>query len=108
MSCKLDFSCTDRNLSSVYFTSKRVSKASVGKNPFGVNMCAIIVLHENGKGYASLESVCGYMNLVPPMNVNAFNKLMSDIVSSYNKAAEEDMNTDGNSSVGLTLMVKSL
>ena len=33
------------------------------------------------------------MNLVPPMNVNAFNKSMSDIISSYNKAAEESMNT---------------
>ena len=41
-----------------------------------------------------LESVCGYMNLVPPMNVNAFNKSMIDIISSYNKTAEESMNTD--------------
>ena len=56
-------------------------------------MRAIIVLRENGKGCAGLESICGFMNLVRPMNVNAFNKSMSDIISSYNKAAEESMNT---------------
>ena len=36
-------------------------------------MHAIIALRENGKGYTGLESVFGYMNLVPPMNINAFN-----------------------------------
>ena len=36
-------------------------------------MRATIALRENGKGYAGLESVFGYMNLVPPMNINAFN-----------------------------------
>ena len=77
LSCKLEFSCRD-------YTSKKVIKASTGKNPFEVNMRAIIALRENGKGYAGLESVCGYMNLVPPMNVNSFNKFMGDIISSYN------------------------
>ena len=75
-------------------------------------MRAIIALRENGKGYAGLESVCGYMNLVPTMNVNAFNKSMSDIISSYNKTAEESMNTaadeKGNSGVVLMLMIQSL
>ena len=77
LSCKLEFSCRD-------YTSKKVIKASTGKNPFEVNMRPIIALRENGKGYAGLESVCGYMNLVPPMNVNSFNKSMGDIISSYN------------------------
>ena len=77
LSCKLKFSCRD-------YTSKKVIKASTGKNPFEVNMRPIIALRENGKGYAGLESVCGYMNLVPPMNVNSFNKSMGDIISSYN------------------------
>ena len=54
-------------------------------------MRAILALPENGKEYAGFESVCGYMNLVPPMNVNTFNKSMSDIISSYNKTAEESM-----------------
>ena len=59
------------------FTSKKVSKASVGKNPFDVNLRAIIALREIcRKGYAGLESVCDYMNLVPPMNVNAFNNTL--------------------------------
>ena len=33
------------------------------------------------------------MNSVPPMNVNAFNKSLGDIISSYNKTAEDSMNT---------------
>ena len=77
LSCKLEFSCRD-------YTSKKVIKASTGKNPFEVNMRAIIALRVNGKGYAGLESVCGYMYLVPPMNVNSFNKSMGDIISCYN------------------------
>ena len=86
LSCKLEFSCRD-------YTSKKVIKASTGKNPFEVNMRAIIALRENGKGYAGLESVCGYMNLVPPMNVNSFNKSMGDIISSYKQCAEDKMNS---------------
>ena len=30
------------------------------------------------------------MNFVPPINVNAFNKSLGDIISSYNKTAEEN------------------
>ena len=86
LSCKLKFSCRD-------YTSKKVIKASTGKNPFEVNMRPIIALRENGKGYAGLESVCGYMNLVPPMNVNSFNKSMGDIISSYKQCAEDKMNS---------------
>ena len=73
--------------------SKKVSKASAGKNPFDVNMCAIIARRENGKGYAGLESVFGYINLVPVMNVNSFNKSMGDIISSYKQCAEDSMNS---------------
>lgn len=33
------------------------------------------------------------MNLVLPRDVNTFNKSISDIISGYNKDAEESMNT---------------
>ena len=56
-------------------------------------MRAIIALQENGNGYTGLESVCGYMNLVPPMNVNSFNKSMGDIISSYKQCTEDSMNS---------------
>ena len=93
LSCKLEFSCTDCSWSYSFYMSKKVSKASAGKNPFDVNMRAIIALRENGKGYAGLELVCRYMNLVPPMNVRWFNKSMSDIISSYKQCAEDSMNS---------------
>ena len=44
LSCKLKFSCTDCSWSYSFYTSKKVSKASAGKNPFDVNMRAIIAL----------------------------------------------------------------
>ena len=56
-------------------------------------MRAIIALQENEKGYAVLGSVCGYMNLVPPMNVNSFNKSMGDIISCYKQCAEDSMDS---------------
>ena len=94
LSCKLEFSYTDCSWSHSFCTIKKVSKASAAKTPCDVNnMCAIIALRENGKGYAGLESVCGYMNLVPPMNVNSFNKSMGDIISSYKQCAEDKMNS---------------
>ena len=93
LSCKLKFSCTDCSWSYSFYTSKKVSKASAGKNPFDVNMRAIIALRENGKGYAGLESVCECMNLVPPMNVNSFNNSMGDIISSHKQCPEDSMNS---------------
>ena len=42
LSCKLEFSCTDCSWSYSFYASKKVSKASAGKNPFDVNMHAII------------------------------------------------------------------
>ena len=53
-----------------------------------MNIHAIIALGVNGKGNAS----CGYLNLI---NINAFDKSMSDIISSCNKAAGESINTAG-------------
>ena len=93
LSCKLELSCTDCSWSYSFYTNKKVSKTSAGKSPFDVNMRAIIALQENEKGYAVLGSVCGYMNLVPPMNVNSFNKSMGDIISSYKQCAEDSMDS---------------
>ena len=53
-----------------------------------MNIHAIIGLGVNGKENAG----CGYLNLI---NTNAFDKPMSDIISSCNKAAGESINTAG-------------
>ena len=42
LSSKLEFSFTDCSWSNVCFTSKKVSKASVGKNPFDVKICVLL------------------------------------------------------------------
>ena len=53
-----------------------------------MNIHAIIALGVNGKGNAG----SGYLNLI---NINAFVKSMSDIISSCNKAAGESINPAG-------------
>ena len=52
--------------------AKKYQKHQLVKT-FLINMHVITALRENGKGYAGLESVFGYINLIPPMNVDAFN-----------------------------------
>ena len=52
--------------------AKKYQKHQLVKT-FLINMHVIIALRKNGKEYAGLESVFGYMNLVPTMNVDAFN-----------------------------------
>ena len=60
---------------------------------FDINLRSIIAFGENGKGHTGLESVCSYLNLVPPMNKNAYNKLLLTAKSSYTKRAEICMKT---------------
>ena len=60
---------------------------------FDINLRSIIAFRENGKGHTGLESVCSYLNLVPPTNKNAYNKLLLTAKSSYKKTAEICMKT---------------
>ena len=60
---------------------------------FDINLRSIIAFCENGKGHTGLESVCSYLNLVPPTNKNAYNKLLLTAKSSYKKTAEICMKT---------------
>ena len=64
------------------FTSKKIPTSRA----FDINLRSIIAFRENGKGYTGLESVCSYLNLVPPMN--KINFILLTAKSSYKKTAE--------------------
>ena len=46
---------------------------------------------KNGKGHSAIESVCGFMNLPPPMNNSAYRKIMKELYPSYKRMAQQNM-----------------
>ena len=66
LSCNLELSCAICEWQTNIFTRKIIPTSRA----FDINLRLIIAFHENGKAHG-LESVCSYLNLVPPMNKNA-------------------------------------
>ena len=89
LSCNLELSCTICEWQTNIFTSKKIPTSRA----FDINLRSIIAFRENGKGHTGLESVCSYLNLVPSMNKNAYNKLLLTAKNSYKKTAEICMKT---------------
>ena len=89
LSCNLELSCAICEWQTNILTSKKIPTSRA----FDINLHSIIAFRENGKGHTGLESVCSYLNLVPPMNKNAYNKLLLTAKSSYKKTAEICMKT---------------
>ena len=48
-------------------------------------------MREIGRGYSALEKFCGYLNLSPPMQMNAFNKMQKTVLEAYNTVALQSM-----------------
>ena len=69
----------------VFFSNKNTSEVSAGKNLSDLNITALIAMRENSKGYAELEPVFAFMNLVSLMNVNTFYKPIGDIGNNCKK-----------------------
>lgn len=72
--------------------SRQVSNNTCGASPFEINNRAVLAMREIGKGLTALEKLCGYMNLLPPMNCNAYNKMQTTLHAAYKNIAEQSMN----------------
>ena len=48
-------------------------------------------MREIGRGYSALEKLCGYLNLSPPMQVNAFNEIQKTILEVCNTVTLQSM-----------------
>ena len=46
-------------------------------NPFGINIRAILACREIAKGHAGINTLCGYMNMSPPMTGSVYNQTVS-------------------------------
>ena len=73
------------------YTSKKVENEGKGKAPFDINIRSVIAMREIGRGYSSLEKFCGFLNLLSPMQVGAFNETQKNIAKAYNVVATESM-----------------
>ena len=51
----------------------------------------MVAFREAGKGHSAVESICGYMNLCPTLNVNAYRKTEAELYVHYKKVAQENM-----------------
>ena len=74
------------------YTSKSIEKASThGVNALDVNVRSVIAFREIGKGHSAMQHFCGYMNMVPPIQPNAFYNIQKDVVDNYKAVAEISM-----------------
>ena len=73
------------------YTSEKLENEGKGKAPFGINIRSVIAMREISRGYSSLERFCGFLNLLSPMKVGAFNETQKNILKSYNVVATESM-----------------
>ena len=92
----LDLSCTKCDWTSSFSTSKEAKpmssdKGSGGRNPHDVNIRSVIATREIGRGYTALQSLCGFMNIPPPMTEKTFLQTQSSVKSVYVNVAEENM-----------------
>ena len=48
-------------------------------------------MRETGRGYSALEKLCRYLNLSPPMQVDASNETQKTVLEAYNTVALQSM-----------------
>ena len=79
------------NWSKDYYTSKTLPSTKPGRKAVDINLRTVVAFRENGKGHSDIESVCGIMNLSPPMNKTAFKKTMTRLYNSYKRVTQDNM-----------------
>lgn len=96
LSVLLDVCCNKCGWTHQSYTSKTVGPNIHGAKSFEINTRSVIAMREIGRGHASLEKFCGYMNIPPPMRKNAFLENQKKISAGYKTIAEKYMNDAAN------------
>ena len=74
------------------FYSRSIEKPSVpGMNTFDNNVRSVIAFREIGKSITAMQALCGYMNLVPPMQAVACNNTQKEVAESSRTVANSSM-----------------
>ena len=77
----LEFSCTKCDWCTTFSTSEEVKKNNInnedttkspGRHAFDINIRLVIVMREIGRGYTALQTLCGFLNIPPPMTKRRF------------------------------------
>ena len=68
LSCKLHLQCSQCEWSTSYYTRKELPSSKRGRKKFDINVRTVAAFREIGKGHTAIETVCGFLNMCPPMN----------------------------------------
>ena len=82
-----------------FYTSETVKNSGWGATPFDINLRAIMAFREIGKCHAAMNTLCGHMNMPPPMAEITFNETVKsrlhpkyiDVVNRNMKDAAEEV-----------------
>lgn len=83
--------CNSCNWEREYCSSKKINKQRKGQSPYEINLTSMIAFREIGVGYNGMKNFCGVMNMPPPMNKSAFQKLSKVIHKHYVDVAKMSM-----------------
>ena len=84
----INLACNNCKWTHSTYTSRSIEKsATPGMNASGVNVRSVIAFQEIGKGISAMQALCGYMNLVPPMQPVAYNNIQKDLAKIYKTVA---------------------
>lgn len=109
---RLDFDCISCDWSMERYTSEKVKtkedssdspddtdssdieddeKRSSSSSHFDLNIRAVLVFREMGRGLTGMKSFCEVMDMSSPMSKSAFDSIISKVHVSYVKTAQESM-----------------
>ena len=88
----MTLSCSNCEWTYSTYTSRSIEKPPVpGINAFDINVRSVITFREIGKGITAMQALCGYTNLVPPMQAVAYNNNQKEVAESYRTVANSSM-----------------
>ena len=88
----INLACNNCKWTHSTYTSRSIEKsATPGMNAFDVNVRSVIAFREIGKGISAMQALCGYMNLVSPMQPVAYNNIQKDLAKIYKTVANTSM-----------------
>ena len=81
----LEVSCLECDWTKPFWTRQKIDKnidgcKTRGKRRFDVNTRSVITMREIVKGYTILITLCGYMNISPPMTSKTFSDIQDNNV----------------------------
>ena len=93
MSMNLTIKCKHCGWSHQTYTSNKLKREgkSRGVLQFEINSRIVIAFQEIGKGFSSIETFCGVMNMLPPMSKTTYSDKLSAVHDAYLTSSHASM-----------------